>query len=220
MARYTKIPTDTFEKLQINAGFITTSFNPQDGIAAPYFATTGGLTFATNAEYTDFGDDVDNCPKNTKELKRLTGMNPTLSGTAVTVNAEICKRFIGAADIHTRQGGANNTKVTPRLEIDADNDFADIWFIGDYTNENGESDGKGIALRLINAFNTAGFQWTTADRGKGTFAFEFTGHVSIANQTQLPFEVWFLGAGAPESNSVTPNVVDDNPDISDEGDGE
>lgn len=219
MARYTKIPTDTFEKLQINAGFITTEFDPTTGVAAPYFATTGGITFASNPEYTDFGEDVDNCPKNTKELKRLTGMNPTLSGTAVTVDAAICKRFIGAADITTPPAamGKDSAIVTPRMELDAENDFADIWFIGDYTNENGEQDGRGIALRLINAFNTAGFQWATTDRGKGNFAFEFTGHVSIANQTQIPFEVYFLGAGG--SDATNPNVVP-NDDPYDDNDGE
>ncbi|MBQ2487528.1 MAG: hypothetical protein II517_04230 [Ruminococcus sp.] len=188
--RYTKIPTDTFQKIQINAGVITDNFVPSTGVAAPYFATTGGITFATNPEYSDFGEDVDNCPKNTKELKRLVAVAPTLSGTAVTVDAAKVKRFMGAATIDTTTAGVK--KIVPSMALNATNDFGDLWFIGDYSDENGEETGGGLAIHLINAFNTAGFQLTTTDKGKGQFAFEFVGHMSISAQTTLPFEVYIL----------------------------
>lgn len=208
--KYTKIPTDTFEKLQINAGFITTEFDPATGEAAPYFATTGGITFVTNPEFSDFGEDVDNCPKNTKELKRLISVSPVLSGTAVSVDSEVCKRLMGAATLTQGEAGIGtaNERLVPSLELDPETDFADIWLIADYSNINGEETGKGIAVHLMNALNTAGFQWTTTDRGKGNFAFEFTGHVSIEAQTVLPYEVYLLGtyeSGNSDANSDTPN---------------
>lgn len=188
--RYTKIPTDTFEKLQINAGFITTSFVPSTGVASPYFATTGGISFATNPEYTDFGEDVDNCPKNTKELKRLTAVDPVLSGTAVSVDDAIVQKLIGAAAIDsTTTSGVS--KITPSMSL-ASADFTDIWFVGDYSDDNSESTGGGIAIHLINALNTTGFQLTTTDKGKGQFAFEFHGHFSVSAQTTLPYEVYIL----------------------------
>lgn len=188
--RFTKIPVDTFQNLQINAGFLTTDFIPSTGVAAPYFATTGGISFATNPEYEDFGEDVDNCPKNTKELKRLVAVAPALSGNAVTVDHNVVKKLIGGATIDSSTAGVK--KITPNLALNASTDFDDIWFVGDYSDNNDDSNGGGIAIHLLNGLNTAGFQLTTTDRGKGQFAFEFTGHMSISAQTTLPFEVYII----------------------------
>ena len=65
MARFTKIPTDTFQKLQINAAILTTDFTPSSGelgADGQIGATTGGINFTATPTYTDFGDDIDNCP--------------------------------------------------------------------------------------------------------------------------------------------------------------
>ena len=73
MAKFTKIPADTFKQLQINAGVILSDFTPATGAFEPenqLGATTGGITLTATPTYTDFGEDVDNCPKNTMELKR------------------------------------------------------------------------------------------------------------------------------------------------------
>ena len=67
MAKFTKIPADTFKQLQINAGVILSNFTPATGAFEPedqLGATTGGVTFSATPAYTDFGEDVDNCPKN------------------------------------------------------------------------------------------------------------------------------------------------------------
>ena len=73
MAKFTKIPADTFKQLQINAGVILSGFTPATGAFEAedqIGATTGGITFAATPTYSDYGEDVDNCPKNTMELKR------------------------------------------------------------------------------------------------------------------------------------------------------
>lgn len=185
--KFTKIPTDTFDKVQINAGFITPTFDPATGTGSTMVATIGGISFATNPEYMDFGDDIDNCPKNTRELKRLVGVSPTISGTMGSVDSALIKKLIGGADVADK---TSHMKITPRMELIPARDFTDLWFVGDYSSDNSETTGKWLAVHLINAFNTAGFQWTTSDRGKGNFAFEFTGHMSITDQTTLPYEVY------------------------------
>ena len=44
--KYTKIPSDTFKKIQLNAGVIVKSFNPATGVAGDLLgATTGGIDF-------------------------------------------------------------------------------------------------------------------------------------------------------------------------------
>ena len=67
MAKFTKIPADTFKQLQINAGVVLSEFTPATGTFEPenqIGATTGGVTFSATPTYSDYGSDVDNCPKN------------------------------------------------------------------------------------------------------------------------------------------------------------
>lgn len=71
--KFTKIPVDTFQKLQINAGILTTDFTPATGTigeAGQIGATTGGVNFSATPEYSDYGEDIDNCPKNTKGAEK------------------------------------------------------------------------------------------------------------------------------------------------------
>ena len=65
--KFTKIPSDAFQKLQINAGILTTDFTPATGTigeAGQIGATTGGVNFTATPSFSDFGEDIDNCPKN------------------------------------------------------------------------------------------------------------------------------------------------------------
>lgn len=184
--KFAQIPTDTFEKLQLNAGILVDEFAPATGTIGNLLgATTGGITFATNPEYEDFGEDVDNCPKNMKELKRIVSFDPQMSGTFLTISAAIVKKLAGAADID----GTDATKIVPRMEL-ADTDFTDLWWIGDYSDVNTGSGAGYLAIHLINAFNTTGFQITSTDKAKGQMAFEFHGHYSIDAPDTVPFEIY------------------------------
>lgn len=194
--KFTRIPADTFKTLQMNAGVLATTFVPATGTLdaeAQIGATSGGINFTATPTYSDFGEDIDNCPKNTKELKRLDEWEVTMSGTFVVADTAIAKLLIGAADIDTQDA----TKVTPRNDL-ADADFGDIWFIGDYSDKNGETNGGFIAIKLINALSTGGFQLQTSDKAKGQFSFTFTGHYSIAAQGTVPFEI-YIKSGTAEA---------------------
>lgn len=191
MGRFTKVPDDTFKRLTINAGIMTTTFTPDTGeVTGIMAATTGGITFASNPTFEDFGDDIDNCPKNTMELKRITALDPVISGTMLTLDSMLCKQLMAAAQI-TRETG-KPTKLVPTMDLRT-RDFQTIWFIGDYSDNNSETNGGYVAIKLINALNTTGFQLTTTDKGKGQFAFEFHGHASLSDQTVLPFEIYIKG---------------------------
>ena len=194
--KFTKIPSDTFQKLQINAGILTTDFTPATGTigeSGQIGATTGGVNFTATPTYSDFGEDIDNCPKNMKELKKLDSWEVKMTGTFVNADTAIAKRLCGAADI----GTTDATKVTPRNDL-KDADFADIWLVGDYSDKNGETNGGFIAIKLLNALSTGGFQLQTADKAKGQFAFEFTGHYSMSAQDTVPFEI-YIKAGTAEA---------------------
>ena len=194
--KFTKIPSDAFQKLQINAGILTTDFTPDTGTigeAGQIGATTGGVNFTATPTYSDFGEDIDNCPKNMKELKKLDSWEAKMTGTFVNADTAIAKLLCGAADI----GSPDTTKVTPRNDL-KDADFDDIWLVGDYSDKNGETNGGFIAIKLINALSTGGFQLQTSDKAKGQFAFEFTGHYSMSAQDTVPFEI-YIKAGTAEA---------------------
>lgn len=198
--KYTQIPETTFKNLQLNAGILLSNFTPGTGeLEADDIlgATSGGVNFTATPTYSDWGEDVDNCPVNVKELKKLDSWAVTMSGTFVTVTTALAKTLIGAADI----GGSDATLVTPRNDV-LTTDFTDLWWVGDYSdvNEDGTSTGKAgfVAIHMINGLSTGGFQIQSGNRAKGQFAFEFTGHYSIEDQSKVPFEV-YIQAGTAET---------------------
>lgn len=184
--KFTKIPEDTFEKLQLNAGILVDEFTPATGVIGNILgATTGGINFTTNPEFTDFGEDIDNVPNNMKELKHLSSYDPQMSGTFLTCTPALAKSLVGAADIDATDA----TKVVPRSVL-LDSDFEEVWWIGDYSNVNTGDNAGFLAIHLINALNTAGFQIQSTKDEKGQLAFEYHGHYSIEDQDTVPFEIY------------------------------
>lgn len=192
--KFTKIPSTTFQKIQLNAGVLLDSFVPSTATVSAdsiIGATSGGNQFTATPTFSDWGEDIDNCPKNTKELKKLDEWQVTMSGTFVTADTAVAKRLIAAADID----GTDSTKVVPRNDV-LDEDFTDLWWVGDYSNENGETNGGYIAIHMINTLSTGGFQIQSGDKAKGQFAYEFTAHYSIAQQDKVPFEIYIKSGTA------------------------
>lgn len=194
--KFRKIPENTFKNIVLNAGVLLSSFTP----ATPTIedtnilgATTGGINFTATPSFTDFGEDIDNCPKNMKELKKLDSWEVKLTGTFITSNTSLIALLMGAGDVST----SDTTKVTPRVDV-ASADFKDLWFVCDYSDKNGENNGGFCAIKIINALSTGGFSMQSADKGKAQFSFEFTGHVSMSAQTVVPFEV-YLKEGTEEA---------------------
>jgi hypothetical protein len=190
--KFTQIPSTTFQELQLNAGILASDFTPSTGTLEStdiLGATSGGVNFTATTSFTDFGEDVDNCPKNMKELKRLDFWEIKMSGTYVTVDTAQAKSLIAMADVASE-------KVTPRNDL-VDDDFSDVWWIGDYSDKNGATNGGFIAIHMMNALSTGGFQVQSGDKAKGQFAFEYTAHFSNTAQDTVPFEV-YIKAGTAE----------------------
>ena len=191
--KYTQIPQDTFKELVMNAGILLSSFDPSTAeVAANSIigATSGDVTFVATPTFTDLGEDINNCPKNMKELKRLESWETKVSGTFVSVNVANAKAMTAAAD-------EVSGKITPRNDI-AESDFQDIWLVADYSDKNGKKNGGYLAIHMLNSLSTGGFQLKTGDKSKGQFSFEFTGHYSINAQDTPPFEI-YIKAGEAET---------------------
>ena len=187
MGLFTVIPQDTFDGLQLDAGVLLKKFDPAK-VAAPadediICATTGGINISCVPTYSDLGEDVDNCPVNTKELKHLDGWGCKMSFTALGTSPDNIKLALGAATVST-------TKVTPNRDL-KQADFSDIWWAGD------RADGGVVAACLKNALSTGGFTLKTTKNGKGQVSVELTGHVSIEAQDTMPMEFYSIAPPLP-----------------------
>lgn len=184
--RYTKISTDAFDSLQVDAGVILTDWDPENPYVEPrdediLATTSGGVNPVYAPEYTDYGEDVDNVPNNMMELKRLTNQTATLSFTSIKFNAANTKWSLGAADTELMENGV--TKIIPRRDLKI-SDFKDLWWVGDKAN------GGAYAIRLLNALSTGGLNIQSTKNGKGTNQVTVTGHVSIHAQNVMPMEIY------------------------------
>lgn len=189
MGMFTSIPQDTFNDLQLDAGMLLNTFNP-DSPAAPadsaiISATTGGISITCVPTYSDWGEDVDNCPNNMKELKHLDGWECKMSTTVIGVTEDTIKLALGAATktAGTTGSSAKPAKLVPDAKLES-SDFTDLWWVGD------RADGGLVAVKLINALSTGGFSLQTTKNGKGQLSIELTGHVSLSAQSVMPMEFY------------------------------
>lgn len=179
--KYTKIPTNAFKTLTVNAGIIAKHFDTSTGEvldADILGATSGGIKFSAVPAFKDWGEDIDNCPKNSKELKRIEDWEITLSGSFVSAGEDALTALLAAAD--------NTESIKPRRDLKAEDFLDELWLIADY----GDKDGDYIAIELKNALSTGGLALQTADKEKGKFDFTFTAHYSLADQDNVPCEVF------------------------------
>lgn len=189
MGTFTRIPEDTFAGLQLDAGILLKTFNP----AAPNVqdadiicATTGGINPQCIASYTDMGEDIDNCPPNMMEFKKLEGWDCKIATSALGMDADTIRLSLGAAD---KAGG----RVVPRRQLKM-SDFSDLWWVGDLAN------GGFAAIKLMNALSSGGFSLQTTKNNKGQVSIELTGHVSVEAQNVVPMEFY---VSDPVSYTVT-----------------
>lgn len=190
MGKFSKIPKSTFDEIQVDAGVLLKTFDPKNPALVDsdiICATTGGINPTCVPTYSDWGEDVDNCPNGMKELKHLDGWETSLGFTALNTTPEVIRLSLGAADITTESG-----KITPRADL-KDTDFSDVWWVGD------RSDGGLVAIRLINALSSAGFSLQTTKNGKGQIAVTLAGHVSIEAQDVVPMEFYVSSNGGSVS---------------------
>lgn len=199
MGRYYEIPNDTFDTLQLDAGVLLKHFDIEAAANDPttpgftnadiICATTGGVNPSCVPTFSDFGEDVDNCPVNMKELKHLDSYEVKLSTTSLGTSASLIKMAVGCSDL-----SEDGKSVIPRADL-SQSDFSDLWWVGDKAN------GGFVAIKILNALSTGGFSLQTTKNGKGQIALTIMGHVSINAQKEVPME--FYSADPTEGVTYT-----------------
>ena len=195
MGRFTVIPENTFNALQLDAGVLLKRFNPalptiedEDIICA----TTGGINPVCKPTYSDFFEDVDNAPNNMMEGKHLDGWECSIATTSLGTSPELIRLALGCADVDDN----DTSKIVPRRDL-KQTDFGDVWWVGD------RADGGFVAIQLKNALSTEGFSLQTTKNGKGQIAITLMGHFSIDAQTEVPMVFY----SADPSEGVTYRVA-------------
>lgn len=183
MGKFTRIPADTFEQIQTDAGILLYTFDPENPAATKdediICPTTGGITAACVPTYSDMGEDVDNCPANLLELKHLDSWDCSLQFTSLGTSPKSIRLALGAADIDSD----DETHIVPRVNLKT-TDATDVWWVGD------RADGGMVAVQLKKALSTSGFSLKTTKSGKGNTSVTLTGHVTTDTQEEVPMEFW------------------------------
>ena len=199
MGKFTVIPQDTFENLQLDAGVLLKRFNPDEPVepldSDIVCATTGGIQASCVATFSDQGEDIDNVPLNMMELKHLDSWECKLSTTSLGTKPELIKLALGCADID----GSNSSKIIPRADL-KQTDFSSLWWVGD------RADGGLVAIQLKNALSTGGFSLQTTKNGKGQITLELTGHVSINAQKEVPMVFYSADPDETEYHKIIQNL--------------
>ena len=194
MGKFTKIPQDTFNALQLDAGVMLTTFDPANPVEPAdsdiLCATTGGITVNCTPTYSDLGSDVDNVPANMMELMHLDSWACSIATTSIGTSLELLRWALGSADITSA-----SSKVKPRKDL-SQTDFQTIWWVGD------RADGGLVAVKLMNGLSTGGMSLKTTKNGKGQISITISGHMSINAQNDMPMEFYSID---PDTYSVVFN---------------
>ena len=199
MGKFTVIPQNTFKGLQMDAGVVLRNFDPANPVPPAdediVCATTGGINPSCVPTYSDLGEDVDNVPAKMMELQHLDGWDCKFGFTSLGTDAESIRLSLGAADIDEATGA-----IIPRKELKL-TDFSDLWWVGD------RADGGCVAVQLKNALSTGGFSLQSTKNGKGQVTIELTGHLSLANQNDMPMVFYSIDPSETVEYSVTQNLT-------------
>ena len=191
----TALRSDTFNKLQLNAGILlknltyssvtdsaalkTAIANIVSGGTSPIGtmigATRGGGTFTVTRELRT--PEIDGMRYGFKGSDFVDSADAYISTTLVEVTPDNIKDLLGSGK-KTTSGKVTTIKMD--TAIDTDDYLTNICWVGDL------ADGQMV-------LNTADFTFTYTDKGEGTLAVEFHARqATVSDYDEAPFEVVFF----------------------------
>lgn len=188
----TGLNANTPVRMQLNAGmFLKAAYTgvKETDVANIVSATRGGATISIVPTIRQSA--VDGARANTLELQRIDEYVVTASMTIVELTTTTTKMALGSADI-------SGDTITPRHIVKA-SDFTTLYWVGEL------ADGKKVQIKFNNAYNTNGLNFSTTEKGEGTYALNLVAHYSVDDLDTVPVEVKFLGNSAVVTFTKTPS---------------
>lgn len=210
MIQFKQVKTSAIDGIEVDSGMLLKNFNiatPSTPADADILGiTSGGFTFTANADYEDFGADIDNVPNGSKEFKRRTAWHVSLTTNLLDQNVDNIKFALGAKVSSSVSGIGgedadgdhfNMSSITPNKNLKS-SDFQDLYAAFNLL------DGiSWVVIKINNALSTGGYQLTTSKNGKGQTAITIEGHPTIeAGQYYAPFTIYW-GTLVHESEAST-----------------
>ena len=205
----TPLRKETYKSLQLNAGvmlvdFDLSTYNTATALKAALKtaiqggtkllgATRGGGTFNITRDIRQVEADGVRSAFVGSEI--VDSADAALSTTILEITPAHIKTILGNADIDDTM--ANHVIVTIRMAIDDEDYLPSVVWVGD------TSEGF-MAIELLNAFNTADFNFTFSDKNEGTANVEFHAHQEdVSTNDTIPCKLHWLSdpaSGNPSGN--------------------
>lgn len=198
--------TETFQRLQLNAGIFLMGFDPTSYTNADLLrtalateissgtnllgATRGGGTFVATSEIRE--PDVDGKRYRFVGGAFVDSVDAQLTGTLVEINPAVYAKVLATGEATT---SGQKTTIKMHTAIKSTDYIQNLCWIGDMSN------GGLIVIVLKNALNNNGMTLTFTDKGEGTIPFEFHAYQStVEDYDYAPFEVYFLDPAPAQSS--------------------
>jgi hypothetical protein len=192
----TALRSETFSKLQLNAGVFLKNFEYSSIASASALltaiqtaitsgnilgATRGGGSFNVGREMRN--PEIDGMRYNFKGSFFVDSTDPYLSTNLVEVTPENFAVALGG----TIAGSSGKKTLTVNTAIDSSDYLTNLCWVGDI------ADGRLVLIRLDNALNTADFTFTFTDKGEGTYSVEFHAHQDdVLDYDNAPFGIVYF----------------------------
>ena len=193
----TALRSETFQKLQLNAGIFLKDFDYSSITDATALktaivtavqsgtgligATRGGGTFTATREIRT--PEIDGMRYGFKGSDFVDSADAYLSTTAVEITPENFAILLGG------EATVSGLKTTVKMKTELGDDayLNNLCWVGDL------ADGRYVLIKLDNAINTSDFTFTFTDKGEGTIAVEFHARQEhVDDYDYAPFEVVFF----------------------------
>lgn len=171
---------NTAKNFELDAGILVTGVTDPGSLdystGTKLGATTGGTTAAFSNEVRNLFEDVDGARGKYKDGDIIDMQDGSITFTLLEQTAENMKLALACADI--TDNTATGKTITPRDNIKSEDYYSNICWFGTIKGSN-----LPMCIEIKNAINESGFNFTAADKAKGTIACEVHGRKDVADPT-------------------------------------
>lgn len=169
---------NTAKNLELDAGILV--MNVEDAGSLDFStgtklgATTGGVTASFSNEIRNLFEDVDGARGKYKDGDIIDMQDGSITFTLLEQTAENIKLALASADITVNT--ALGKTISPRETIVSEDYYNNICWFGTMKGSD-----LPMCIEIKNAINETGFNFTAADKAKGTVQCEIHGRKDVAN---------------------------------------